>query len=193
VTQGIISAKGRNFYLGTYDDFLQTDAAFNPSITSGSFPIIVHLAPGKIEHPRPTPRRHLPRPVRRAGVHHDNLIAQPLDRIQTPAQRLGFIADDQRDSEIGGHDWISDLVTLKKRCVPFSSFVPSFSLRLFFFPYCSSIFTFSFGRAFFNSFTPSCVTPVPPTARETSFFNALRCTNPASVTFVIDKSNKPSS
>jgi len=55
------------------------------------------VAPGKIEHPRPAPRRHLARPVRRAGVHHDNLIAQPLDRIQTPAQRLLLVADDQGD------------------------------------------------------------------------------------------------
>ena len=37
------------------------------------------------------------RPVLRAGVHHHNLIAQPLDRIQTPAQRLFLVADDQGD------------------------------------------------------------------------------------------------
>jgi len=35
VTQGIISAKGRNIGAGAYDDFLQTDAAINPGNSGG--------------------------------------------------------------------------------------------------------------------------------------------------------------
>src|SRR6185436_9229553 len=36
VTQGIISAKGRNgLYLNMYEDFLQTDAAINPGNSGG--------------------------------------------------------------------------------------------------------------------------------------------------------------
>lgn len=35
VTQGIISAKGRTLGLGSYDDFIQTDAAINPGNSGG--------------------------------------------------------------------------------------------------------------------------------------------------------------
>ena len=35
VTQGIISAKGRNLHLNMYEDFLQTDAAINPGNSGG--------------------------------------------------------------------------------------------------------------------------------------------------------------
>ena len=35
VTSGIISAKGRSLGLGSYDDFLQTDAAINPGNSGG--------------------------------------------------------------------------------------------------------------------------------------------------------------
>ncbi len=35
VTQGIVSAKGRNLHLNMYEDFLQTDAAINPGNSGG--------------------------------------------------------------------------------------------------------------------------------------------------------------
>jgi serine protease Do len=41
VTNGIISAKGRNLHMGRYDDYLQTDAAINPGNSGGP---LVNLA-----------------------------------------------------------------------------------------------------------------------------------------------------
>src|SRR5262249_789497 len=35
VTQGIISAKGRNLHMNMYEDFVQTDAAINPGNSGG--------------------------------------------------------------------------------------------------------------------------------------------------------------